>query len=179
AEPDLLLEYFESGRKGWVIGKGLKSEVSFAIGPVKGGTGKALGITYRLADWADVLHRYDAAEAPARMRDWTKHWGLRLSMYSPKPFQGVTIQVSDAGNELFVSNIGGTRGWNDIIIPFKSFNKCPYYQPPDAGQNGIFDLEGIRAIDFKPSVDGTTGTFHVDNVMLTNLRQAPARNVPA
>ena len=96
----------------------------------------------------------------------------RLSLYSNKPYQGVTIQVNDGGNEIFVANSGAVQGWNDIIVPFKAFNKFPYYQPPDAVQNGKFDYEGIRAIDFKPAGDGTSGSFRSTTFILTNIREA-------
>lgn len=178
-EPDILLHDFESGEKGWETGKGPKSEVSFTVGAAHNKPGKSLGITYRLADWCDVLYRYDVNGSPARNRDWSKHWGIRLSLYSNKPYQGVTIQVNDGGNEIFVANTGAVRGWNDIIVPFKAFSKFPYYQPPDAVQNGKFDYEGVRAIDFKPAGDGTSGAFQVDNVTLTNIREVPKKQIAA
>jgi len=192
-EPDLLLHDFDGGSQGsksvtdggggagqgWETGKGPKSEISFAIETAKGGSGKSLGIQYRLADWCDVLFRYDRNGSPAHMRDWTRHYGIRFSLYTPKAFQGVTVQVHDAGNEVFVANAGATRGWNDILIPFRNFVKFPYYQPPDAVQNGKFDLEGVRILDFKPAGDGTSGSYRVDNVVLTNLREAPKRQAPA
>ncbi|MEO7776740.1 MAG: carbohydrate binding domain-containing protein [Fibrobacteria bacterium] len=178
-EPDLLLHDFEPGKQGWESGKGPKSEVSFNVEAFKGSPGKSLGITYRLADWCDVLYHYDTNNTPPRMRDWTKHYGLRLSLYSDKAFQGVTVQVQDAGNEIFVANVGAGRGWNDIVVPFRNFNKFPYYQPPDAVQNGKFDMGSIRVLDFKPAGDGTSGSFRVDNVMLTNMRESPKKAVVA
>src|SRR6185369_15006390 len=53
-----------------------------------------------------------------------------------------------------------------------------YYQPPDAVQNGFFDLKGISSLDFKPAGEGSRGTFFVDNVALTNLREAPSPKAP-
>ena len=173
SEPDRLLQDFETGGKGWETGKGPKSEVAFAVDALPGSPGKSLGITYRLADWCDVLYRFDANAAPAKSRDWTKHYGLRFRLHTNKAFQGVTVQVHDGGNEVFVANTGAVRGWNDILIPFRAFVKFPYYQPPDAVQNGKFDLGEIRVIDFKPAGDGTSGAYRVDDVHLTNLRAAP------
>jgi hypothetical protein len=172
-EPDRLLHDFEAGGKGWESGKGPKSEVSFAVDAAPGQAGKSLGIKYRLADWCDVLYRYDANRAPDQDRDWTRHYGLRFRVHTDKAFQGITVQVHDAGNEVFVANTGAVRGWNDIRVPFRAFVKFPYYQPPDAVQNGKFDLGSIRILDFKPAGDGTSGAFRVDDVALTNLREAP------
>jgi hypothetical protein len=178
-EPDVLLADFESGSKGWESGKGPKSEVAFSIDGLKGHPGKSLAITYRLADWCDVLYRFDQNGSPEKLRDWDRHWGLRFSIHTTKAFQGVTVQVHDAGNEVFVANVGAVRGWNDILVPFKSFVKFPYYQPPDAVQNGKFDRTGIRVVDFKPAGDGTSGAYRVDNVTLTNLREVPKQQAPA
>jgi hypothetical protein len=171
-EPDRLLHDFESGDKGWETGHGPKSEVSFAVNAMPGHPGKSLAITYRLADWCDVVYRYGDDKASEKSRDWTKHYGLHLKFFTNKAFQSVTIQVGDAGNELFIANFGGAHGWNDIVVPFRNFTKFPYYQPPDAVQNGIFDLAGIKNIDFKAAGDGTKGTFRIDDVYLTNLREA-------
>ncbi len=178
-EPDLLLHDFEAGDKGWESGKGPKSEVAFAVNALPGHAGKSLSVDYHLADWCDVLYRYDTNHGPAKLRDWTHHYGLHFRLYTGKAFQGVTIQVHDAGNEVFVANTGAVHGWNDIVLPFRSFIKFPYYQPPDAVQNGKFDLGEIRVLDFKPAGDGTSGAFRVDDVYLTNLREAPKQKLVA
>src|SRR6185369_13496373 len=119
-----------------------------------------------------VLYRFDANNAPEKKRDWTQHYGLHFKLYTNKAFQGMTVQVGDGGKELWVANTGAARGWNDIVLPFRNFGKFPYYQPPDAVQNGKFDLAGISSIDFKPAGDGTSGSYRVDDVYLTNLREA-------
>lgn len=182
--PELLLHDLETAvDQKWEKGHGPKSEVSIQIGTAPAGEGrsrgsKSLGITYRLADWCDVMYRYGANGRTEAHRDWTQHWGLRFSMYTDKAFQGVTVQVGDAGNELFVANVGATRGWNEILVPFKAFNKFPYYQPPEAVQNGKFDLKGIHLLDFKPAGDGTKGSIWIDNVALTNLKEIPKPKAP-
>ena len=80
------------------------------------------------------------------------------------------MQVNDAGNEIFVAAAGGSRGWTEVLVPFKDFSKFPYYQPPDAEQNGKFDLKDVVKIDFKPAGEGTRGNYFVDDVRLTNAR---------
>jgi len=183
--PEIMLHDFESDRdSGWGIGMGPRSEVSYVLGPGPKGDGrergkKSMGISYRLADWCDVIFQYDQQKRPAEQRDWTQYWGLRFSMYTDRPYQGVTLQVGDSGKELFAANAGGVRGWNEILVPFKAFGKFPYYQPPDAVQNGFFDLKGITSLDFKPAGEGSRGTFFVDNVALTNIREAPHPKPPA
>lgn len=183
-EAELLLHDLEKeADQKWDLGNGPKSEVAFAIVKPKGDAadkGKnSLQITYKLGDWCDVMYDYVAQKTDDRRRDWTKHWGLKVQLYTDKPFQGVTVQISDAGDELFVANIAAVKGWNDILIPFKNFSKFPYYQPPTAVQNGTFDLKGIRKIDFKPAGEGSRGVFLVDNVYLTNKRELPKPVVAA
>jgi hypothetical protein len=182
--PETMLHDFESAQdQGWGISHGPRSEVSIKIGAGPVGEGRdrgkqSLGVTYRLADWCDVIFHYDQQNRPAQHRDWTKHYGLRFSIYTDRPYQGVTLQVGDAGKELFAANVGAVRGWNEVLVPFKAFSKFPYYQPPDAVQNGFFDINGVTSVDFKPAGEGTRGTFYLDNVALTNIREAPSPKAP-
>jgi len=181
--PDILLHDMEAGKdQAWDVGKGPKSEVSATVvtppGQSEGKGRSSLKIDYRLADWCDVMYDYKAHGAAAEKRNWNPFWGLRFSIYTDKPFQGVTLQISDAGDELFIANVGATRGWNDILVPFKAFSKFPYYQPPEAVQNGVFDRDNVAKIDFKPSGDGTRGSFFIDNVYLTNKRELPKPVIP-
>jgi len=180
--PEIKLHDYESGDdQQWESSNGPKSEVSFeyAASGAPGGGSKALQITYRLNDWVDVLFNYRDKGRPAEYRDWTKHWGLKFDFYTDKPYQPVTVQIQDAGNEIFVAASGGNKGWNEVIVPFKNFTKFPYYQPEDAVQNGKFDLESVIVLDFKPAGEGSRGTFKVDNVRLTNSRAAKVKQDPA
>jgi hypothetical protein len=183
--PELMLHDFETAQdSGWEINKGPKSEISFQVGAGPKGDGRgrgkrSMGIDYRLADWCDLIFDYARHNRPAEQRDWTKYWGLRFSLYTDRPYQGVTIQVGDAGKELFIANAGAAAGWNEVLVPFKTFSKFPYYQPPDAVQNGFFDVKGVTSLDIKPAGEGSRGTFFVDNVALTNIREAPHPKAPA
>jgi hypothetical protein len=73
---------------------------------------------------------------------------------------------------VWIASAGCGKGWHEVLVPFKNFYKFPYWQPEDAEQNGKFDMQAIRTIDFKPSGEGTSGTFLIDNVRLTNERTA-------
>ncbi len=179
--PEIMLHNFDSEKdQKWESSNGPKSEVSFRFAKstaAKGGE-KALEITFRNNDWCDVTYAYDINGRQNSERDWTKHWGLKFDFYTDKPYQPVTVQVSDAGNEIFVATTGGEKGWTEILVPFKDFSKFPYYQPADAEQNGKFDLGGMRMIDFKAAGEGTRGVYLVDNVRLTNDRKAKVKEVP-
>jgi len=180
--PEVKLHDYETeGDQKWESSKGPKSEVEFKYGEsgAPNGGKSALHITYRLNDWVDVLFNYKNNDRPAAHRDWTKHWGLKFDFYTDKPYQPITVQVQDAGNEIFVAASGGNKGWNEVIVPFKNFSKFPYYQPDDAVQNGKFDLEAVHVLDFKPAGEGSRGTYRVDNVRLTNDRVAKVKEDPA
>ncbi|MBN2035544.1 MAG: hypothetical protein JW768_02260 [Chitinispirillaceae bacterium] len=179
--PDVMLHDFETGKDTtWEMSKGPKSEVAYEIvksDAPKGGNG-AMKITFKMNDWCDVVYRYKDRNRPEKERDWTKHWGIKFNMYTSKAYQALNLQVNDGGNEIFIASCGGQKGWSEVLVPFKTFYKFPYWQPPDAVQNGKFDLKEVMAIDFKPSGEGTAGVFIVDNVRLTNEREVKAAPVP-
>ncbi|MCL2260125.1 MAG: hypothetical protein FWC15_02075 [Fibromonadales bacterium] len=158
---------------------GPKSRVTFNVG--KGNLdGKSLNVTdFLVGDWVDVVFDFEKRKAPKEQSDWTKHWGIMFDIYTDKAWQSITVQIGDRDREIFVSNTGGPKGRSTVIVPFSSFIKFPYYQPPEAKQNGAFDLDGVKVLDFKPTGEGTSGSFQIDNVKLTNLREAPRPKVPA
>ena len=180
--PDVLLHDYETELdQKWNVSHGPKSEGSFKMveSTAPNGGKTALEITYRLADWVDIIYNYKENNRPAEHRDWTKHWGLKFDFYTDKPYQPITVQVGDRDGELFVAASGGNKGWNEVVVPFRNFTKFPYYQPPDAIQNGKFDLDGVQVLDFKPAGEGSRGTFRIDNVRLTNDREAKMKPQPA
>lgn len=181
-EPDVVLHDFEGADDGkWDLAKGPKSEVSCEVVKTtnKNGGQKALSISYKLNDWCDVMYDYTVHKTALKKRDWTKYWGIKFNFYTDKPYQPINVQVSDGGNEIFIASSGGERGWSEVMVPFKAFYKFPYWQPPDAIQNGKFDLDSVVKLDIKPSGDGSAGTFIIDNVTLTNQREAKRASVAA
>ena len=179
--PNLMLHDFETDKdKTWEKSNGPKSEAGYEIvkSDAPGGGNGALRITFKMNDWCDIIYRYKEQNRPDAERDWTKHWGIKFNMFTTKPYQALNLQVNDAGNEIFIASCGGQKGWSEVLVPFKAFYKFPYWQPPDAVQNGKFDLKGVLALDFKPSGEGTAGTYIIDNVRLTNEREVKAAAVP-
>ncbi|MBD3391813.1 MAG: carbohydrate-binding protein [Chitinivibrionales bacterium] len=173
--PDVVLHDFETEKdRAWETASGEKSEISFEIVTPRDADkygAASLAVTYKLGDWCDVMYEYPSHNAPAKQRDWSKHWALRFSFRTDKAYQAITVQINDSGDEIFVSNVGGQKGWSEILLPFKKFNKFAYYQPPGAEENGVLDLQNVRKIDFKPAGEGTAGTYTIDNVKLTNTRE--------
>ncbi|MCL2207686.1 MAG: hypothetical protein FWB90_06270 [Fibromonadales bacterium] len=177
-EKDLVVHDFENN-PAFEASVGPKSRAKFNIG--KGNLdGNSLNITdFFVGDWVDILFDFEKRNAPKNLSDWTKHWGIMFDIYTDKPWQSITVQIGDRDRELFVSNTGGPKGRSTVLVPFSSFTKFPYYQPPEAKQNGVFDLDGVKVLDFKPTGEGTSGSFQIDNVRLTNLREAPKPKVAA
>lgn len=179
--PDLVISDFEGkfATELWEPSTGPKSQLKHSIG--KGNLdGNSLNVEhYLLADWVDVVLDMKKRNREAKYRDWTKHWGIMFDVYSDKAWQSITVQISDDGNEIFVSNTGVPKGRTTVLVPFRSFSKFPYYQPPDAKENGIFDLKSVISLDFKPSGEGTSGNFQIDNIRLTNKRELPKVERPA
>lgn len=179
---DFLLHDFEKEPNAlWEPSIGPKSKLKFEVADGKL-DGKSLIIKdYLLGDWVDVVADYKkhGKKFPNLNRDWTKHWGITFDISTDKPWQGITVQIGDSGDELFIANTGAPKGRTTVMIPFRSFNKFPYYQPPHAVQNNKFDLDDVCRLDFKPSGEGTRGAFQIDNVKLTNLRKIERKKGPA
>jgi len=175
-KPNVMILDFESGDgadlEKWEMSKGPKSDIKLELVPsgAKKGGDKAISITFKLNDWCDAVYPMKRNNESMERRDWTKHWGIKFDVYTAKSYQGINVQVNDAGGEVFIATAGSAKGWNEVIVPFKAFYKFPYWQPPDAEQNGKFDMEDVQTIDFKASGEGTSGTFMIDNVRLTNER---------
>lgn len=175
--PDLVLHDFEN-KPLWEPSFGPKSRLKMKVGKSTHLDGNALIIEdFLMNDWVDNVYDFGKQNAPAKLRDWTKHWGIMFDLYTDKPWQGVTLQIGDSGRELFVANTGAPRGRHTILVPLRAFSKFPYYQPPEAVQNGNFDLDNVAVLDFKPSGEGTSGSFEIDNVRLTNLRELPKQEI--
>lgn len=180
-KPDIMIHTFENGEVAlWEGSIGPKSEVRLeeVKSGAKNGGSSALSVSYKLNDWCDAVCDYKKNNIDATLRDWTQHWGIKFEMYTSKAYQGLVVQVNDAGGEVFVAATGSQRGWNEVLVPFKDFYKFPYWQPEDAVQNGKFDMEKLMSIDFKPSGEGTAGTYYIDNVRLTNEREVNLAPVP-
>lgn len=179
--PDMMLNDFDTEiDHNWVTAGDPKSSISCKIvkSTHKETKGDALEINYTLIDWCDAVYNYRDNKRPKEMRDWTKHWGIKFYAYTERAFQPFSVQIQDASDELFIASAGAERGWSEIIVPFKNFEKFPYYQPPEAKQNGVFDLDSVVSIDFKPSGEGTSGKFIIENICLTNDREPQKVQVP-
>ena len=177
AKDALLFDFDGKDNEHWQAAHGTTADISRSFVPAGAPLkGKAMKIDFKPGDWYDVLDRM--GENPSLFRDWSRHWGLTFWMYTDKPYQQVDVTIQDRDHEMFLATTGSTKGWNQVILPFKDFAKYPYYQPPEAKQNGRFDLDGVFQISFKPSGD-IPGSLMVKNIAVTNRRAVERAKGPS
>ncbi|HEY0466137.1 MAG TPA: hypothetical protein VGC79_18130, partial [Polyangiaceae bacterium] len=120
--PPQLLTDFTKWSELWHAQHGDSAEIQVAVGaPPKGAPpalkGQALKVTFKPGDWSDAYIL--PANAAGMPRDWSKHWGLLLWLYTDKPYQAFDLTIRDRDQELFVSKAGATRGWHQVLVPFR------------------------------------------------------------
>jgi hypothetical protein len=135
-----------------------------------------LKVDFKPGDWFDAFIRPESASG--MVKDWSKHYGVTVWLYGDKPYQSFDFVILDRDHEMFLSKVGAGRGWNQILIPFRSFSKVPYYQPPEAKQNNKLDLDGIFQFGIKPGGD-VSGSLALADIELTNVRELVKVKGPA
>ncbi len=179
--PDTVVTDFSKWAAAWRVQHGASAAISAAVSappkPIPQGVrGKTLKVDFKPGDWYDAFIRPDAA--PGMVRDWSKHYALSVWLYTEKPYQAFDVVIYDRDSEMFTSRVGATRGWHQVLVPFRSFSKFPYFQPPEAKQNNKLDLDGITLLGVKPGGE-VPGTMYLASVTLTNQRQLVKVKAPA
>jgi len=164
----------------WESQHGTTADISIAIIPGPKSTtplvkGNALKIDFKPGDWFDVMAQLGRLKtSPA---DMSKYYALSMWVYTDKVYQSFDVSIQDRDKELFLARAGANKGWTQVVVPFRDFYKFPYYQPPDAKQNNLLDLDGIYQIGFKPGGE-IPGTMWIDGVTLTNRRVSDKVKAP-
>ena len=180
APPQLLTDFTKWGEL-WHAQHGDSAEIQVAVAaPPRGASpalqGQALKVSFKPGDWSDAYIL--PASAAGMPRDWSKHWGLTLWLYTDKPYQAFDLTIRDRDQELFVSKVGASRGWHQVLVPFRSFSKFQYWQPPEAKPNNRLDLEAVTWFGLKPGGD-RPGALYLADIALTNQRELAVVPVPA
>lgn len=178
--PPQLVTDFTKGATLWHAQHGESADIQVAVGAPPNAPpalkGQALKVSFKPGDWSDAyIIPPQAAPMPT---DWSKHYALTLWVYSDKPYQAFDLTIRDRDQELFVSKVGASRGWNQVLVPFRSFSKFQYWQPPEAKPNNQLDLGTVNWLGIKPGGD-TPGTIYLADVQLSNLRALTAVKAPA
>jgi len=179
--PPQLVTDFTKGADQWRAQHGESADIRVTVGAPPANAppalkGQALKVSFKPGDWSDAFVIPGAATGMPT--DWSKHYGLTLWLYSDKPYQAFDLTIRDRDQELFVGKVGAGRGWTQVLVPFRSFTKFQYWQPPEAKPNGQLDLEAVTWFGIKPGGD-TPGDFCVADVQLSNLRELPKAKAPA
>jgi len=171
--PDLLVTDFTKGADKWQTAHGSSADIKSSIVPLPKGApafvkGQALKLDFKPGDWYDAFLKM--SDAPGLPGDWSKHYAVSFWLYTDKPYQSLDFTIQDKGKEMFLTKVGEARGWHQVLVPFRSITKFPYYQPPDAQQNNLLDLDGIFQFGVKPGGE-IPGTLYLANIQITNLRE--------
>jgi hypothetical protein len=179
--PDQLLTDFSRWQDQWHGEHGKSADIAVAIGPLPKNappsvTGQSLKVDFKPGDWFDAF--IQPALATGMVNDWNRHYAVSVWLYTDKPYQSFDFVIHDRDHEMFLTKVGASRGWNQVLIPFRKFTKFAYYQPPEAKQNNKLDLDGITRFGIKPGGD-VAGTLYLANIQLTNARELATVHGPA
>ena len=173
--PDILITDFTKWQDKWQSNHGQTADIKHSFVPLPKGApeavkGDALKIDFKPGDWFETLLQFPQAEGI--QRDWSKHYAVSFWLFTDKPYQSVDVTLQDRDKEYFQVKVGASRGWHEVLVPFRTFPKFPYYQPPDAIQNNKLDLDGtgVFQMGFKPGGD-IPGTMYIADVKITNQRE--------
>jgi Carbohydrate binding domain (family 11) len=171
--PDQLVTDFTKWAGSWKGQHGNSADIAVTVGPAPKGApqaakGQALKVDFKPGDWFDAF--IQTPNAPGILSDWSKHYGVSVWLYTDKPYQSFDFVIRDRDHEMFFARVGSARGWHQILIPFRSFTKFAYYQPPEAKQNNKLDLDGLFQFGIKPGGE-VPGTLYLANVQVTNTRE--------
>jgi alpha-L-arabinofuranosidase len=170
---DQLLTDFGKWGDAWRVQHGNSAEIAASVAklpgsPPQGVRGQALKIDFKPGDWFDAFIRTEAA--PGMPSDLSRHYALSVWLYTDKPYQSFDVVIYDRDSEMFTSRVGASRGWHQVLVPFRSFSKFAYYQPPESKQNNKLDLDGIVQLGVKPGGE-VAGTMYLASLGVTNLRE--------
>lgn len=178
--PERVVTDFTQWAEKWQVQHGESARISASVGKLPAGApasvrGSALKVEFQPGDWYDAF--ISAADAPGMLRDFSKHYALSVWLYTDKPYQAFDFVIYDRDSEMFTSRVGASRGWHQVLIPFRSFTKFPYFQPPEAKQNNKLDLDGVTRFGIKPGGE-VAGTLQLASLQLTTLREVPKVKAP-
>lgn len=139
------------------------------------GRGRILEVGFRFQDWVCAVFPLEPFPAPER--DWSHHRGLTLDLFSPRVTSAVRIGIVDASHESWVSLVRLSKGWNRVTVPFRDFERDPWWQPEEVEPNRRLDLASICSLSVMPMEAGRPSSFRIGRMSLTNvLPQAQAQD---
>lgn len=113
--------------------------------------------------WCGIWHR---AGNTWDGQNWSGAQAVEVGIYSKTPVQ-IGMAFQDANNVQYTSDGATTKGgkWEILRIPLSSFQKDPYYQPPEAKKDAPQDLSLVKTFNIAPKTPGK-GSFAVDFIRI-------------
>src|SRR5208283_2833488 len=123
------------------------SKVSFTVEAGPNGS-KAIKLTSAMVQngWCGIWRAVAA--------DLSKFGSLKFKVKSNAAGE-MQIALKDSYNVQYVAMFQVLSGdWTEVTIPFSSFNKDPYYTPPDAIPGHAMDLTKTKSMNLQPEIIG-------------------------
>jgi len=169
-ERDVFMAGEPAFRAGLLLEHGLPGDSIAATWPEVAGHGAVLELRYRFQAWVCAVFPLDGkTRAP---RDWSRHRGLSLDVFSTRASSAIRLGVVDSSRESWVALARLKKGWNRIVVPFRDFERDPWWQPDDVVPNRRFDLGDVRSFSVTPMEGALPGSLQLGRVALTNENPA-------
>ncbi|HXP90391.1 MAG TPA: glycoside hydrolase family 9 protein [Fibrobacteria bacterium] len=127
------------------------------------GHGKTLELGYQFQNWTSASFTPRALEA-----DWSRHNALALDLYTPRAVSALRIGVVDSGDEAWLAMIHASKGWSRVVVPFRDFERDPWWQPDDVVPNRRMDLGRVHSFSVSPMDAGLAGIVRIGRIALVN-----------
>ena len=179
--PEQQVTDFGKWGEQWKGQHGSSADIHVAVAPLPKGAppavkGQSLQVDFKPGDWYDAY--FQTPNATGIVKDWSRHYALTVWLYTDKPYQAFDFVIQDRDHEMFLTKVGAGHGWHQILIPFRSFTKFAYYQPPDAKQNNKLDLDGVFQFGIKPGGD-VPAILYLADIRVSNARELMKPKAPA
>jgi hypothetical protein len=125
-----------------------------------------LSLDWSINDWAMANYGIGRRNLPKEVCDWSKHSAVAFDAFSNRDEERVMVKISDEFKEEWMTLVTLKRGWNEVVVPFRSFRKSSY-QASEATVNGKLDLNRVWEFGFHPSEVGVSSQTLFDNIRLT------------
>ena len=165
---DYIIDNFESGITSWSTYQGTTASVS--ITSVAGNPGSAMAITYTGGDYWGVVKSIQ--------RDISAYVNLSIDVKATNS-NPVRLVISEFatdgtsdGEQWQVTLTAGTSFSTSVFSLSSGFTKRSDWQPSGQDNNGVFNRNNIKKIEFMHS-NSSSGSMTVDNIKLTGGTATP------
>ncbi|NLE00297.1 MAG: hypothetical protein GX640_10525 [Fibrobacter sp.] len=166
--PDKMICQFEEPdmEKYWTKNICSKTMMEIGTGYNEINASRAAKIDYRIALFGSAAFSFDGVDSVGR--NWNGFSGIKFDFYCSEPAQSCMVMITDSTNEAWCSVFDVKKGWQQVVVDFRTFKLYEWWQPDNVVINRKMDMGWVNSIDFRPGVNGAKGTLMVDNIRVTN-----------